>query len=147
MSYACPIPSVEVERNFDPEYYLGIGKESKRIQEDVEEVWEHFSIPISRRKESPRINFNKLKQEWIEETKTLSSISEICMHPAYQQIIGMGKTIISYIIQEMVENPNHWFWALKSITGVDPVPPDKRGQMEKMTSAWFKWWLVNKENL
>lgn len=147
MSYTSPIPQVDVERNYVPEYNLGIGKESKIIQEAVEEVWAHYSTPISRQTESPRINFNQLKQEWIEETKILSSISEICMHPAYQQIIGMGKTVIPYIIQEMVENPNHWFWALKSITGVDPVPSDKRGKMEKMTNAWFKWWLENKENL
>ena len=141
MSYPSAISSVEVERNFYPDDYLGIGKESKRIQEATEEVREHFSMPISMQTKSPLLRFNRLKHEWIEATKVLSSISEIVMHPAYQSIIGMGKTAIPFIIKDLIENTNHWFWALKSITGEDPVPPDKRGKIKEMTNEWVMWWF------
>ncbi len=89
--------------------------------------------------------FNQLKQRWIEETKFYSSISEIVMHPAYQSIIGMGEIAIPFIIQEMAVRPNHWFGALKSITGEDPVSFDERGQMDKMTYVWLRWWLDKEE--
>ena len=141
MNYEYPIFPVDIERNFDFEY-LGIGRESKRIQESIKEAEEHFFQPISR--QSPRIKFNQLKHEWIEATKYYSSIDDICMHPAYQSIIGMGKTAIPLIIEDMLENYNHWFWALKAITGVDPVPPSKRGKIKEMTIEWFRWWLQNK---
>lgn len=64
---------------------------------------------------------------------------EIAMHPAYQQIIGMGPTAIPFILSEMKEKKGHWFWALKSITGDDPVAPLDRGNVKKMTAAWLSW--------
>jgi len=145
MSCPCSISTVDIEHNFDSEY-LGIGEESKIIQESIEEAEEHFLRPISRQ-ESPRIKFNQLKQEWIEATRTLSSISDICMHPAYQRIIAMGTTVIPFIMRDMLDSYNHWFWALKSLTGVDPVPPSKRGKIKEMTIEWKKWWLNNENNI
>ena len=59
----------------------------------------------------------------------------------------MGKTAIPFIIRDMLENNNHWFWALKSITGEDPVPPSKRGKIKEMTIEWKKWWLNNENNI
>ncbi len=61
------------------------------------------------------------------------------MHPAYQQIIGMGQDAIPLILAEMKRKPGHWFWALKSITGEDPVLPEQRGRIKKMTEAWINW--------
>lgn len=83
--------------------------------------------------------FNALKVEWGTETAHLSSITEISMHPAYQQIIGMGQVAISLIFSEMEKNPDHWFWALRSITGEDPVLPEHRGRLKQMTEDWLKW--------
>jgi hypothetical protein len=61
------------------------------------------------------------------------------MHPAYQQIIGIGPDAIPLILQELERKPGHWFWALKSITGEDPVLPEHRGQIAKMTESWLSW--------
>lgn len=83
--------------------------------------------------------FNALKIEWETETAYLSSITEISMHPAYQQIIGMGTIAIPYILAELKIKPGHWFWALKSITGEDPVLPEHRGRLKQMTEDWLKW--------
>ena len=35
--------------------------------------------------------------------------------------------------------PDHWFPALKSISGEDPVPPEDRGKVRRMTKAWLAW--------
>ena len=58
---------------------------------------------------------------------------------AYQQIIGMGITAIPFILREMAVKPGQWFWALKSISGEDPVAPECRGNVKEMTNAWLKW--------
>ena len=68
-----------------------------------------------------------------------SLVTKKAMHPAYQQIIGMGKTAIPLILFEMMAKPGHWFWALKSITGEDPVSPEQRGDVNEMTQAWLRW--------
>lgn len=70
----------------------------------------------------------------------------ISMHPAYQKIIGMGELALPLIMRELRTRPNHWFWALKAITGEDPVPPQYRGQVRKMAAAWLDWWKENKYN-
>ena len=99
----------------------------------------HFMTPISRQWADPATRFFRLKQEWEEVTAMLSSIAEIAMHSAYQQIIGMGSIAIPFIIRELENRPAHWFWALKSITGEDPVPPEKRGRIGDMAKSWLIW--------
>jgi hypothetical protein len=61
------------------------------------------------------------------------------MHPAYQQIIGMGMEVVPLLLGELARELDHWFWALKAITGVDPVSPASRGKMREMAEAWFHW--------
>jgi len=61
------------------------------------------------------------------------------MHPAYQQIIGMGQDALPLLIEELRREPDHWFWAMQAITGVNPVPPENRGNVAKMTQAWLAW--------
>ena len=83
--------------------------------------------------------FSGLKVAWKAETKHLSSSTDIAMHWAYQRIIGMGATALPLIFGEMSKQPDHWFWALRAITGEDPVPPNDRGKVKKMTAAWLEW--------
>ena len=87
----------------------------------------------------PIVKFNALKANWESETVHLSSITESAMHPAYQQIIGMGQVAVPFILSEMRKKPDHWFWALRSITGEDPVLPEHRGRLKQMTKDWLKW--------
>ncbi len=83
--------------------------------------------------------FHDLVREWKTAKVFTSSGSEIALHPAYQQIIGMGKDAIPLILEELQREEDHWFWALKAITGEDPVAPNERGQLPKMTQAWLRW--------
>ena len=90
-------------------------------------------------------DFEKFKKEWENDTVIISNLNEIAMHPAYQRIIGMGTTAVPLIICEMAKKPGHWFWALKAITGEDPVPTEARGNIRQMTDLWLDWWEENKE--
>jgi hypothetical protein len=71
--------------------------------------------------------FEFLAKAWRKECAHLSSVEEMVLHPAYQQIIGMGKEAIPFLLCELERQPDHWFWALWVITGEDPVRSDHRG--------------------
>ena len=97
-----------------------------------------FQQPCSRQAEIELI-FTALVNQWREENRGVSSTNQMCMHPAYQQIIGMGEPVIPLLLRELEKKSGHWFWALKSITGEDPVPPEHRGKINKMIKAWLEW--------
>jgi hypothetical protein len=86
-----------------------------------------------------RERFEALARQWQEETAVLSSTTKRIMHPAYQAIIGLGPEVVPILIEELKERPNYWFWALKSITGEDPVQPQDRGNLDRMARAWIDW--------
>ncbi|WP_292759005.1 hypothetical protein [Nostoc sp. NOS(2021)] len=85
------------------------------------------------------VTFTALVKQWREETRGMSSTNQMSMHPAYQQIIGMGKAVIPLLLRELEKKSGHWFWALKSISREDPVPPEYRGKVKEMTKAWLEW--------
>ena len=58
---------------------------------------------------------------------------------AYQQIIGLGAPAIPLLLRELEREPDHWFWALKVLTGVNPVPQKSRGNIEEMAKHWVAW--------
>lgn len=118
---------------------FALSDESKEIHKESERFAMHYLIPISRQRADCSLKFQELKARWEADTAILSSITEIAMHPAYQQIIGMGQSAIPLILSEMEETPGHWFWALKSITGEDPVLSEQRGRIKEMTKAWLIW--------
>ncbi len=70
--------------------------------------------------------FSKLTEAWREETGGLSSPSQIAAHPAYQQIISMGRPVLPLIREELQASGGHWYVALHAITGDSPVPPRRR---------------------
>ena len=90
---------------------------------------------------TPRLEqrFGELVQQWQAATLFTSSTSEMVAHPAYQQIIAMGNAAVPLILAELRRDPDHWFPALKVITGEDPVPACDRGNLERMTHAWLDW--------
>lgn len=51
----------------------------------------------------------------------------------------MGEAVVPFLLRELENKTGRWFWALKSITGEDPVPPEYRGKTEEMIRAWLEW--------
>ncbi len=118
---------------------LGVSEESITIKKVWGKFIKHDFESISKQRSVPAVHFNILKTEWEDSTALLSSITEIALHPAYQQIIGMGTVVVPFILSELKRKPGHWFWALKAITGEDPVLPEQRGRINEMTEAWLRW--------
>ena len=83
--------------------------------------------------------FKKFAEEWRLETGMLSLVTQKSMHQAYQRIIGMGQPVIPLILRDLEQKPDHWFWALRAITGDNPVKPEQRGRMKQMAQAWIQW--------
>ena len=83
--------------------------------------------------------FERLAEAWWEDTLFESSVTRMAMHPAYQRIIGMGESAVPLMLEALAEEPEHWFWALRAITGEDPVSEDDRGDVRAMTAAWLEW--------
>src|SRR5258707_2021163 len=65
--------------------------------------------------------FRRLADQWRSETRALSSDSDIVANFAYYQIIGMGERALPLIFDEMQAHGGRSFWALRAITGEDPV--------------------------
>lgn len=93
----------------------------------------------------PRVDeqFTQLVAAWKAERGPTSSITQMAMHPVYQQIIGLGPVAIPLLLRELEREPDHWFWALKAITGVDPVADADRGRIRAMAAAWISWGRKN----
>ena len=83
--------------------------------------------------------FRTLAAEWKAGRGYTSSITKMSMHHAYQQIIGLGPRVIPLLLRELEREPDHWFWALKVLTGIDPVPQEARANIEEMSKHWVSW--------
>lgn len=83
--------------------------------------------------------FKRLSSAWREQSAHISSSTEKAILPPYQEIIGMGATALPFIFEELKAQPEHWFWALRAITGIDPVASEHVGRIDKMTEAWIMW--------
>jgi hypothetical protein len=90
-------------------------------------------------KNSLERQFRQLSHQWENETGMLSDLSQKVIHPAYQRIIGMGQDAVPLLLNELSKRPNHWFWALRSITGANPVKPEHRGRIKLMAKDWLCW--------
>lgn len=99
-------------------------------------------------KQNPKLSrvkhtFDELAAAWRMESSLCGTLLEMATLPCYQRIIGLGRAAIPHILASLAKEPDHWFWALKAITGEDPVPPEERGNLQKMTQAWLIWGVRN----
>jgi hypothetical protein len=89
--------------------------------------------------ESIEQKFRRLAAVWLKETAYVSSTTDQVAHPAFQEIVGMGPAVIPFLLRELENRTGHWHRALGRITGVSPVPPEDRGNIDKAVEAWLRW--------
>lgn len=92
------------------------------------------------------LRFSEFVRQWKADTAFLSSATETALHPAYQSIIGMGDIAVRFLLKQLAsegDQPDHWFWALRAITGANPVDPRDAGDNVAMARAWHEWGLKN----
>lgn len=102
------------------------------IEEADEEWGPDETIPA-------REEFEKLADEWLQNRPLGVDVAQMTQHPAYQEIISMGEPAIPWILQRLLNKPDHWFVALHSITGANPVPPESKGRVREMATVWIEW--------
>jgi predicted RNase H-like nuclease (RuvC/YqgF family) len=85
--------------------------------------------------------FRRLAEQWEDETEHISNLNKAIAHPAYQQIIGMGKAvptqIVPLLLRHLEESRDHWLVALHEITKEDPAQDD--ANFEEAVQAWLNW--------
>ena len=117
----------------------GTWDESELTKSLYRDVLRHYLEPTTRQRKGIEEEFQTLAALWHEECRLMSSISKMAMHSAYQRIIGLGPSVIPIILSELEKRPDHWFWALESLTGEYPVRKDEEGDVKKMATAWVRW--------
>lgn len=83
--------------------------------------------------------FHELVAAWKRERGPHSSSARLAEHPAYQQIIGLGPAVVPLLLRELEREPDHWFRALHTLTGANPVPAESCGKVQEMAAAWLRW--------
>lgn len=84
-----------------------------------------------------RAQFNGLRDQWRSESKFMSMVHDMVLLPSYQRIIGMGMSVVPYILEDLEETGDHWFWALDAITGENPIPDEDVGNVPAMADEWL----------
>lgn len=103
-----------------------------------------FATPeaIAPAAQADRLRFQQLVRDWRQQRGAKSSMAQAALCPAYQSIVGMGPTAVPFLLEQIRsegDTPDHWFWALKAITGADPVPDNDRGNLRRMAQCWLEW--------
>jgi len=121
------------------DYGLSVGPDYHTIIRQWQEAVEHYTLPSTRQPQSLEQTFHELVTTWRQETRFTSSVTDMAMHRSYQRIIGLGPAAVPLLLRELGRHPDHWFWALHAITGVDPTTPEQKGKVQEMARAWLDW--------
>lgn len=83
---------------------------------------------------------------WKNDTMHWSSVTKMVAHPSYLRMIGLGRKfrqgeIERLILEELQNEPDHWFDALVAITGENPVGPND--DFDASVNAWLEWGRQN----
>lgn len=85
-------------------------------------------------------SFEELAGRWSADCLFESSSDKLFSHPAYQRIIGLGPKVVPLIVRRLQGEPDHWFWALRAITGENPASGHKN--LDDAAEAWIGWATV-----
>jgi hypothetical protein len=83
--------------------------------------------------------FKTHERKWKKQTLHVSSPVDKYLHPSYARIIGLGWPAVAFILKSLKKEPADWFYALRAITGANPVTNPMAGDMRRMTDTWLKW--------
>ncbi len=135
-----------------PSYTVGSidMKSGSHVAQDIYKIREKIvfglmaGVVVVYRENNIVIRFNELVSQIEQDCLLASSPSQIALHPAYQEMIGMGKIIMPLLIEKLDESPTFWFWALQAISGANPVPKSHRGNVPQMVIDWKLWFNEKK---
>ena len=98
------------------------------------------SMPEAENAEDLARRFAELTATWKEGTRFTSKIKTMREHPAYREIVAMGKKAVPLILASIEKEPHWWFLALPEINGGGPtIPVASRGKLPELVALWIKW--------
>jgi hypothetical protein len=150
------VPRRESSRLLEPERQKVLNRFARNLVELEDELDEQPSfrvvqVPLNVKVETSQLaipcevvsevetRFRALAEQWYMETMFVSTYLDKILHPAYQKILTLGEAAIPFILRELQDVPNDWFWALRIISNDDPVKPEQAGDMDAMAEAWLSW--------
>ena len=77
---------------------------------------------------------------WKRDTRHVSSVHKKTVHESYLRIIAMAsmaRPLLSDLLIELKNRPDHWMVALKAIAGEDPA--SKSQSFNEAVLAWIEW--------
>lgn len=105
------------------------------------------NLKISKYIATDREVFDGLAKKWKKETRHVSNTNRKIEHQCYSDIISMGDGAVDLMLEDLQQKPCDWYWALTTITGINPVPKEAEGDTNKMTAAWLEWARKNNRNI
>lgn len=120
---------------------MGVSREARFVESNrLKREADFLGRSISTREvilNSNKNYFNLLKENWLKETMLSSDPNEIYQNSNYQKIIALGDKAVPLIFEDWKNSNNHWFHALNTITGKNPVRPENRGRVKLMKKDWI----------
>lgn len=98
--------------------------------------WQVFNITIVLPSVDQEL-FDKLCEQWRNDTLYDSSLAEISFHPAYQTIMAMGDKALPFILRDLERRFGHWFYALNHIVRLDVA--EGASDLEEARRRWLEW--------
>lgn len=95
--------------------------------------------PVQSKDDFLALEFKTQERKWKQQTRHISSPVDKYLHPSYARIIGMGWPAVVHILRSLRKEPADWFYALRAITGANPVPNSAAGDVRRMTDLWIRW--------
>jgi len=91
--------------------------------------------------------FKVLADEWEQHRQEIwysSNINDYLKHPAYQEIVHLGKPAIPLIMERYKTDSLPWGFVLQEITGIPVIKDPKSFNPARVKEEWLKWWEQNK---
>jgi hypothetical protein len=83
--------------------------------------------------------FTALADRWTRETQHISNPTHRILHRDYQRIIGLGAQVVPLVLRRLRDQPEDWFWALRALTGHNPIKAEHTGKVRPMIDDWLEW--------
>jgi len=96
-----------------------------------------YEVPVS---EPIKNLFKRWFNDWKAETITVSSITDIFANENYRRILGLGRSAVGPILDELQNDPSiRLLTALREITGENPTPREQRSSLQGIADCWLEW--------
>ena len=114
-----------------------VSMESKPARAQIIALVDGATVSFS----TPEEKFEALAKIWRRHIRGKSIINY--SHPAYFQILAMGRSAIPFLLSEVAQGAGTWYVALQNIANEIPEAPEMRRDAAAVRQAWLDWGLRN----